>query len=83
MIVCDHFRREPYPFERDREIVASSAIKHCRSMRSKIATQGPPADAGTSPRRGPARSCVPANEKARSQFPGAGFAILLTMTICQ
>jgi len=35
------------------------------------------------PRRAPARSRVPANEKARGQFPGAGFEILSTMIICQ
>jgi hypothetical protein len=72
----DHFRREPYPrgaiedrrFERDRKIVASSAIGRS-SLRGRMRTW-------TRPRRVPVRSRVPANEKARSRFPGAGSKIL-------
>jgi hypothetical protein len=83
MIACDHFGREPYPFERDLSIVASSVIKHCRSKRLKDRHPGAARGRGLRPRRVPARSRVPANEKTRGQFPGAGFAILLTIMICQ
>jgi hypothetical protein len=54
------------------KIVASSAIV--------IVAWGPRANVDR-PRRIPARSRVPANEKTRSQFPGAGFNILAMLSI--
>jgi hypothetical protein len=58
--------------QRDREIVASA--------RSQIIASGPRANVDN-PRRLPARSRGPANEKARSRFPGAGFKILAMLSM--
>jgi hypothetical protein len=67
----DHFRREPYP-QRDRR----SSLR----ARSQIIASGPRANVDNS-RRLPARSRAPANENARSQFPGAGFKILAMLSM--
>jgi hypothetical protein len=57
------------------------AIEDRRFERDReIVTQGPRASVDK-PRRMPARSRMPANEKTRGQFPGAGFEILAMLSM--
>jgi hypothetical protein len=60
--------------------IPSAIERSSRQARSQIIASGPRANVDK-PRRLPTRSRAPANEKARSQFPGAGFKVLAMLSM--